>query len=202
MLAGAGDGTERWLEVACYPERGTTSSRADLVAVFAIDVTQAMERRRELERTTTEREEHIRAIEARVGQLTTREKALLQANDELTLVNGDLRNGNEQLQIKVEESASASEEVEMLNEELQATESERTLKSAIDSLLLSVAVLDAGGAVVHASPAIAAWAAAAADRWWEHGARIDVDGRAYSVSTQPPDTTDKHDTLVIPREST
>ncbi len=249
MLAGAGDGAERWLEVACYPERGTTSSRADLVAVFAIDVTQAVLRRRELERLTAEREEHIRAIEARIGQLTMREKALLQANDELTFVNGELRNDNETFQLKVEESASAGEEVEMLNEEMQATNEEletlneelqatveelnttndelesrvseaerlgeaseahlsriessrQTLKSALDSLPLSVAVLDAGGALVHASPAIAAWAAAAGDRWWERAARIDVEGRAYSVSTQPLDPADKHDTLVILREAT
>jgi two-component system CheB/CheR fusion protein len=57
----------------------------------------------------------------KIDHFTTRQRALLNANDELTTMNVELRTTNEHLLIAAEEATSAAEEIETLNEELQAT---------------------------------------------------------------------------------
>jgi two-component system, chemotaxis family, CheB/CheR fusion protein len=119
MLEPAG-GVERWLQVSAAPDR----AGGEIAAVFIVDVTENVGRRRELERATAEQQEQLADFGRRIDELSRRQKALLQANDELTNANTELRSMNEQLLIDAEEAASASEEIETLNEEMQATNEE------------------------------------------------------------------------------
>jgi two-component system CheB/CheR fusion protein len=115
---------EKWLRIACSPDRAAAGMRSEVVAMLIVDVTDDVRRRRELEVVATTSEARIGDLVSHVDDLQRRHKALLAANDELTNANNDLRSLNEQLLIGSEEAASANEEIETLNEEMQATNEE------------------------------------------------------------------------------
>jgi two-component system CheB/CheR fusion protein len=115
---------EKWLRIACSPDRAAAGLRSEVVAILIVDVTADVRRRRELEEIAKTSEARIVDLAAHVDDLERRHRALLAANDELTTANNDLRSLNEQLLISSEEAASANEEIETLNEEMQATNEE------------------------------------------------------------------------------
>jgi two-component system CheB/CheR fusion protein len=115
---------EKWLRIACSPDRVALGMRSEVVAVLIVDVTLDVRRRRELEETVATTGVRITELSLHVDDLDHRHRALLIANDELTTANNDLRNANERLLISSEEAASANEEIETLNEEMQATNEE------------------------------------------------------------------------------
>jgi two-component system CheB/CheR fusion protein len=119
----AGDGVARWVQISVEPDRGSASGM-ETAAVFVVDVTESVGRRRELERVTAEQETRLADYARRFDELSRHQRTLLQANDELTNANAGLRSINEQLLIDAEEAASANEEIETLNEEMQATNEE------------------------------------------------------------------------------
>lgn len=80
--------------------------------------------RRQLEEKTKQQAAQITSLAARLVEVTQRQRGVLDANDELTTANVELRNMNEQLLIASEEAASSTEEIETLNEEMQATNEE------------------------------------------------------------------------------
>jgi len=115
---------EKWLRIACSPDRAPSGTRSEVVAILIVDVSADVQRRAELEAVAASSESRIVELAAHVDDLERRHKALLAANDELTSANNDLRSLNEQLLIISEEAASANEEIETLNEEMQATNEE------------------------------------------------------------------------------
>ena len=123
-VRGSSGETERWLHVACSPDRVAVGARSEVVAVVVVDTTGSVRRRRELEEIASTSEARAAALTAQLDDLQRRHRALLAANDELTAANDDLRSANEQLLINSEEAASANEEIETLNEEMQATNEE------------------------------------------------------------------------------
>ena len=115
---------ETWVRIACSPDRAAAGLRSEVVAILIIDVTADVRRRRELEEAGASDALRIGELSSHIDDLERRHKALLAANDELTIANHDLRRLNEQLLISREEAASANEEIETLNEEMQATNEE------------------------------------------------------------------------------
>jgi two-component system CheB/CheR fusion protein len=115
---------ERWLRIACSPDRASAGMRSEVVAILTVDVTSDVLRRNALEGTTATSDARLAELSAHVEDLERRHRALLSANDDLTVANNDLRSLNEQLLISSEEAASANEEIETLNEEMQATNEE------------------------------------------------------------------------------
>jgi two-component system, chemotaxis family, CheB/CheR fusion protein len=115
---------ERYLQIACYPDRSIGSARIETVVLLILDATAPGRRRKQLEQRAEQQEAEISNLTARLEEVTQRQRALLDANDELTTANVELRNMNEQLLIASEEAASSTEEIETLNEEMQATNEE------------------------------------------------------------------------------
>ena len=117
-------GVDRWLQVYCSTQRPRGSPNGQTAGLVIVDVTRyeraIAEAKRDVEQHTSNAEEQS----GRAEQLSARVKAMLTANDELTLVNAELRTYNEQLLINAEEATSANEEIETLNEEMQATNEE------------------------------------------------------------------------------
>jgi len=105
-------GLDRWLQISCYTERAAAAF-GQTVGIVIADVTRYEARLHETERAAT-----------RADEVSERLKAVLAANDELSIMNADLRTYNEHLLINAEEAASANEEIETLNEEMQATNEE------------------------------------------------------------------------------
>ncbi|HTD33024.1 MAG TPA: CheR family methyltransferase [Candidatus Elarobacter sp.] len=94
------------------------------VAIVIVDITPQVARRRAAERRAEELRAQIEDMGGKLDHLTSRQRALLNANDELTTMNVELRTTNEHLLIAAEEATSAAEEIETLNEEMQATNEE------------------------------------------------------------------------------
>jgi two-component system, chemotaxis family, CheB/CheR fusion protein len=143
-------GEERWLHVSTAADRALAVRGGDTVALFIVDVSSSVGHRRELERTSGEQEKRMGELAARLDELGRRQRALLQANDQLTDANAELRSANEQLLISAEEAASANEEIETLNEEMQATNEEletlnEELQATVEELNTSNDELEARG---------------------------------------------------------
>ncbi len=119
---GTGDG-DRYLRVSAYTDK-SSGSRAQAVVLILVDVTSMAASRRELEQQAAQRSAELSTTRARGEELAQRQRLLLEANDELTSGNLELRSANEQLLVSLEESASSTEEIETLNEEMQATNEE------------------------------------------------------------------------------
>jgi two-component system, chemotaxis family, CheB/CheR fusion protein len=142
---------ERYLQIACYPEKSSNSAaRIGAAILVMLDVTASVRKQRELERSNSEHAAEVGALKQRVQELTNRQRGLLEANDELTTANVDLRSVNEQLLISSEEAASATEEIETLNEEMQATNEEletlnEELQATIEELNTTNDELEARG---------------------------------------------------------
>ncbi|MBV8150362.1 MAG: hypothetical protein JOY59_02295, partial [Candidatus Eremiobacteraeota bacterium] len=117
-----GNGEERLIRLFALYD--STASGRDTLTLVMFDITDESERLNAAEAEGHNSRKQIEDLNARVSDLAARQKALLKANDELTLANVDLRTTNEQLLINAEESASANEEIETLNEEMQATNEE------------------------------------------------------------------------------
>ena len=143
-------GQERWLHVSTAADRALAIRGGDMVALFIVDLTSSIGPRRELERTSGDQEKRIEDLAGRLEELGRRQRALLQANDQLTDTNAELRSANEQLLINAEEAASANEEIETLNEEMQATNEEletlnEELQATVEELNTSNDELEARG---------------------------------------------------------
>lgn len=117
-----GDAT--YLRVACYPQRDDEKSPVDVVMILVSDVSAAVRERRTLEESLARQRQDEEQATARMAELVERNRALLQANEELARANMDLRGANEEFLVSNEETQAATEEVETLNEELQATNEE------------------------------------------------------------------------------
>ncbi len=115
----------RHLQVSCFPDRTLNKDgRIEGVFVIVTDVTESTTRLRALETNNRRNEESATRVAAQNVELQRRQKALIEANDELTSANSELRSANEHLLISAEEAEAAAEEVETLNEEMQATSEE------------------------------------------------------------------------------
>jgi two-component system CheB/CheR fusion protein len=150
---------ERWLRIACSPDRAASGMRSEVVAILIVDVTDDVRRRRELEEVATSSESRIVELASHADDLERRHRALLAANDELTAANNDLRSLNEQLLISSEEAASANEEIETLNEEMQATNEEletlnEELQATVEELNTTNDELESRGAELERSSAV------------------------------------------------
>ncbi|MBV8299651.1 MAG: hypothetical protein JO083_08945 [Candidatus Eremiobacteraeota bacterium] len=143
-------GEERWLHISCAADRALAVRGGDSVALFIIDISASVGQRRELQRKLSEQDSHLSDLAGRLEELGRRQRALLQANDQLTDANAELRSANEQLLINAEEAASANEEIETLNEEMQATNEEletlnEELQATVEELNTSNDELEARG---------------------------------------------------------
>lgn len=115
----------RHLQISCFPDRTLNKDgRIEGVFVIVTDVTESTRRLRALETSNRRNEESAVKVAAQNVELQKRQKALIEANDELTSANSELRSANEHLLISAEEAEAAAEEVETLNEEMQATSEE------------------------------------------------------------------------------
>ncbi len=115
----------RHLQISCFPDRTfNKNGRIEGVFVIVTDVTESTTRLRALEASDRENEESAIRVAGQNVELQRRQKALIEANDELTSANSELRSANEHLLISAEEAEAAAEEVETLNEEMQATSEE------------------------------------------------------------------------------
>lgn len=144
------------LQIVCYPDKSSSSTRIDAVAIVLVDVTRSATITHDLRVENAQLKEQVASLSARVEELTMRQRALLEANDELTSANVDLRSVNEQLLIQAEEAASATEEIETLNEEMQATNEEletlnEELQATVEELNTTNDELEARGAELEAS---------------------------------------------------
>jgi len=150
---------EKWLRIACSPDRAASGMRSEVVAILIVDVSDDVRRRRELEEVATSSEARIGELASHADDLERRHRALLSANDELTAANNDLRSLNEQLLISSEEAASANEEIETLNEEMQATNEEletlnEELQATVEELNTTNDELESRGAELERSGAV------------------------------------------------
>ncbi|MDB5075734.1 MAG: hypothetical protein JWO42_1913 [Chloroflexi bacterium] len=129
-------GETRFLQILCSPRRAHTIERHVTGAVLVVnDVTLAViqrrtnegiESRRNHERDKAERERNqVTARQEKLTEeLTSSNRELLDANEQLTNVIVALRKANEEFMLGNEETQAATEEMETLNEELQATNEE------------------------------------------------------------------------------
>ena len=114
----------KWLQISATSDRVEGNARSETVAVLIVDITEKMARRRDLEQIALQQEEKLEHAVTHIRELGLRQKSLIQANQDLTRANVELRNSHEQLLVNTEETASANEEIETLNEEMQATNEE------------------------------------------------------------------------------
>jgi len=84
-----GDAT--YLRVACYPQRDDEKSPVDVVMILVSDVSAAVRERRALEEGLARQRQDEEQATARMAELVERNRALLQANEELARANMDLR---------------------------------------------------------------------------------------------------------------
>jgi two-component system CheB/CheR fusion protein len=91
---------ERWLYVACSPDRAAAGMRSEVVALLIVDVSESVRDRLAIEARLAQHVARVADLSKNVDDLDRRHKALLTANDELTAANNELRTINEQLQIK------------------------------------------------------------------------------------------------------
>ncbi len=128
------------VHIACYDPEGRHGAAAggsprprggELAILLLTNVTGLAEQGRARASEAAEAGERAARLEADLAASHAqaaadqhRLRALLQANDELAMVNEELREENETLLISGEEAQAATEEVETLNEELQATNEE------------------------------------------------------------------------------
>jgi len=117
-------GGTTYLRVVCYPQRDDEGAPVDAVMIMVSDVTAAVQERRALEDGLARQRRIEEQATARIAELVERNRALLQANEELARTNEELRGANEEFLVNNEETQAATEEVETLNEELQATNEE------------------------------------------------------------------------------
>lgn len=112
----------RYLHLSCFPDRSSNKdTRVENVFVLVTDVSENTARLRGLESSNRRNEELGARLAAQNAELQSRQKLLIDGNNELTAANADLRSSNEHLLISAEEAEAAAEEVETLNEEMQAT---------------------------------------------------------------------------------
>ncbi len=115
----------RHLQISCYPDKtANKDGRIEGVIVVVTDATRAVKRRRQLQAENDGFRESADRAAQQNEQLLTRQRILIEANNELSAANNELRSANEHLLIAAEEAEASSEEVETLNEEMQATSEE------------------------------------------------------------------------------
>ncbi|MBV8584624.1 MAG: PAS domain-containing protein, partial [Candidatus Eremiobacteraeota bacterium] len=120
-----GEDEERFLTINCYPDRAASKEgRTEGVIVTVTDSTRMAKRVRFLEKEYEHSKLALSTLSLHNDELAERQRALMQANGELSAANLDLRNANEHLMISAEEAEASAEEVETLNEEMQATSEE------------------------------------------------------------------------------
>ncbi len=114
-------GETRHLQIGCYPDASPNADgSAGPAFVIIVDETPSATERLSLRTQTTGQQEEIERLTALTASLHERQRALMEANRELTVANNELRGTNEHLLIAAEEAEASAEEVETLNEEMQA----------------------------------------------------------------------------------
>jgi two-component system CheB/CheR fusion protein len=119
-----GDGDTTHIQLTLQPYRNDGSQGFGAIIITAIDVSDAVRERTDLQLEVSRNHEDRATMEDRLERLARNNRELLRANEEMTNSNAMLRGSNEELLVANEEVQAATEEVETLNEELQATNEE------------------------------------------------------------------------------
>ncbi len=116
-------GEARHLSITCYSERPGSAAVSSVVVLIS-DVTEAEQRRADVEQEAKGRDHELGHAQEQMLRLQDTNRALVDANQDLSFTNDELRSANEEFLIGNEEVQAATEEDETLNEELQATNEE------------------------------------------------------------------------------
>jgi two-component system CheB/CheR fusion protein len=118
------DGERTHVQLIMQPHRREATEPVTAIVIMAIDVSEMVRERRELEVALERSREDQAQVSDRLDRVGRSNRELLQANEEMTTANAVLRTSNEELLVANEEVQATTEEVETLNEELQATNEE------------------------------------------------------------------------------
>jgi two-component system CheB/CheR fusion protein len=115
----------RFLQVSCYPDRtANKDGHVDGAFVLVVDITKGSTWRHQIEMENDANRAALERLTIQNAGLLEHQRILIDANNDLTTANAELRSTNEHLLIAAEEAEASAEEVETLNEEMQASSEE------------------------------------------------------------------------------
>ena len=124
-LAIRGDiGEDRFVRIWSIAGEHSGTGIPQTIALLAIDATAEVKQRGDLEKEAGGLRRAVEEMTVERMDLLTRQRAVIDANSELSEFNTELLANNERLTANVEDAESSTEEIETLNEEMQATNEE------------------------------------------------------------------------------